>query len=206
MPAGEESLRQGRRVDHEAEHGEVLDAAGIGPEQAQKYLVLRVPRHPRQPRRSAANPRGARPGRARRDPCRHRERIRPNDRGTTRRRAGADVRSPGEEALDVRVGFETFGELTGHQLHAAGAQVGMIDAGERVEDRSVQRAAKTGGDIVGGLFRQLTHDHLRLRLQRRGGAILQIEDQRCRRQSWKRWRARADEGAGSDGRAAWQSS
>ena len=123
MPAGEELLRQGRRVDHEAEHGEVLNAAGVGPEQAEEHVAL-----------AAAHTLGRhvdllRPRVARRqvEHVATHVGIANESAGTTveqhaGRRRG--VRPPCEEALDVRVGLETFGELTGHKLHAAGAQSG----------------------------------------------------------------------------------
>jgi hypothetical protein len=86
---------------------------------------------------------------------------------------------PGEEAIDVRVRTQPRGELLGDHVEPAGPEIGMVDRGQRLEDRPIQRARRSWATSTAAcslIWRMMTRC---LRLERAAGVVLEKKDE-CR--------------------------
>jgi hypothetical protein len=184
IEAREQVPPQVRRIDDEAEHGEVVDAARIVPEQAKKHLRPGMSAEPfggdvdLLRRRIAAGERqhgSAQIGIAL-------ERAVAAEEQHLARRAPLGGRVPDDKAVDVGIGVQTGGIMPGDQVEAAITQLGVVDRGQRVEDRAVENTVQLCGDIRRRLLTELPLDDACLRLQRGNGAVLQEHDERSGRE------------------------
>lgn len=174
--AGEEALAHRVGVDDEPQHGEVVGAPRVGPEEAEEDL----------PRFVTGLVGGGVDLLGRCVLCRQVTHA-PLEAGVARELAAAAVEQhvagtarrprPGQETVDVRVRLEPAREVLRDEVEAAGSELGMVDRRQRVEDRPLDGPPDLDGDVGGRLFRQLAHDHLVLRGERRHRALLQVEDQ-----------------------------
>jgi hypothetical protein len=80
----------------------------------------------------------------------------------------------------MRIGVEACLEVARHQVEPSGPEVGMVDGGQRVEDRAVQRLPQVAGDVCRGLFRNLADDDLGLETELGDRQMLQVEHERGR--------------------------
>ncbi len=84
---------------------------------------------------------------------------------------------PDEEPIDVRVGLEAGSVLLRDEIEAAGAQLGMIHRGQRVEHGTVEDLVQFGGDVTRRLLAELAEDDAVLRFERGDCAVLKKEHQ-----------------------------
>ena len=72
---------------------------------------------------------------------------------------------------------EAFLVLTGHEVDASCAEVGLADRRQRLEHRAGERAMQLARDLGGRLLADLPGDDLGLRFERGDGPVLEVQHQ-----------------------------